>query len=50
MPVPSVLKVFADALFNILASFDRAVKYNQAEIFRINNADSDSPGRANTVY
>ena len=41
MPVASVLKVFDDALFNILASFDRAVNYNQAEIFRINSSDSE---------
>ena len=37
----SVLKLFADAMFSILAPFDRAVKYNQAQIFRINNADSE---------
>ena len=28
-------------MFSILAPFDRAVKYNQAQIFRINNADSE---------
>ena len=41
MPVASNLKIFADALFNIFASFDSAVQINQAEIFRIINADSE---------
>ena len=41
MPVASNLKNFADALFNIFASFDSAVQINQAEIFRIINADSE---------
>ena len=39
MPVAAVLKVFTNAMFNIFASFDRAVKDNQAETFRINNTD-----------
>ena len=34
-----VLKVLTNAMFNIFASFDRAVKDNQAETFRINNTD-----------
>ena len=41
MPVSSNLKIFADALFSIFASFDSAVQINQAEIFRIINADSE---------
>ena len=41
-PAASVPKMFGDAMFNILALFDRAAKYNRAQIFRINNADSET--------
>ena len=37
----TVLKVFDDALFSMLATLDRAVKYNQTKIFRMNNVDSE---------
>ena len=47
MPVAAVLKVFDDALLEIFAAFDRALKYNQAETFRINNANSELSWESN---